>query len=344
MAQPVATFDGAITSVDLTAARTWTLPDTTGTLTLGSGFTTNGVAYASNGTTCRHSTAVGSTGQCLTGNTGAAPSWVNCTTNATLQSAYNNDADGPGDPNATIALSTDDDSIIFSNPSSSGTDSAFLVQIDQLSSTSKTGLIINSVASGMATAIDISDADIVDGISLGNNNLVGGTAVINFTNFDVASTGNITVAAAQGIDTNAAGALNLGDTTATSVAIGTAAATLLDIGAGGALDRTINVGTGTGVDTIHIGDGATGADVITIGSTNAGNVSVSSGATLALLGATTNINVNANNATNIATGSNNTLTTIGGGAGTFSLQTTNIDISNTGAISSVKGYSQVLVF
>jgi hypothetical protein len=82
----------------------------------------------------------------------------------------------------------------------------------------------------------------------------GANSKIDFPNFDVATTGNITVAAGQGLDTNAAGILKLGDATATTINIGTTA-----------LDRTINIGTGTGVDTINIGTGATGADVITLG-------------------------------------------------------------------------------
>ena len=116
-------------------------------------------------------------------------------------------------------------------------------------------------------------------------NLTGGAnSLIDLPNFDVATTGNVTVAAGVGLDTNAAGSLALGDTTATTVAIGSTAATTLNLGAGGALARAINIGTGTGIDTISIGTGATGADVISIGSTNAGNVSVKSNAVLNLTG------------------------------------------------------------
>ena len=53
--------------------------------------------------------------------------------------------------------------------------------------------------------------------------------------------GNIAVSAASGIDTNAAGVLNVGNTTATTVNIGNTAATTLALGAGGALTRTINI-------------------------------------------------------------------------------------------------------
>ncbi len=116
-------------------------------------------------------------------------------------------------------------------------------------------------------------------------NLTGGAnSLIDLPNFDVATTGNVTVAAGVGIDTNAAGSLALGDTTATTVSLGSTAATTLNLGAGGALARAINIGTGTGIDTISIGTGGTGADVISIGSTNAGNVSVKSNAILNLTG------------------------------------------------------------
>ncbi len=54
-------------------------------------------------------------------------------------------------------------------------------------------------------------------------------------------------------------------------------------------------------------------------------------------GAAVSINNNSNFTTDINTGSSNTLVRIGGGSGTFQLDTTNIDISNTGAISGATG-------
>ncbi len=91
------------------------------------------------------------------------------------------------------------------------------------------------------------------------------TNYINAPNFDVLNSGDITVAANAGLDVNAAGALNIGNTTATTVSIGDTAATTLELGAGGALTRTISIGTGTGADTINIGTGNTGGDTISIG-------------------------------------------------------------------------------
>ena len=54
-------------------------------------------------------------------------------------------------------------------------------------------------------------------------------------------------------------------------------------------------------------------------------------------GATVSINNNSNFATNINTGTSNALVSIGGGSGTFALDTTNIDISSAGAITGATG-------
>ena len=139
------------------------------------------------------------------------------------------------------------------------------------SGTTASGVVISNTAGTLTTALDISDSSgIVNAINVGPNTILGSTAAIDFTNFDVGTGGAITVAAGQGLDTNAAGTLILGNITATTLNIGNTAATTLSIGAGGALTRAINIGTGTGVDTISIGTGSTGADVIAIGQAAAG--------------------------------------------------------------------------
>jgi len=119
-----------------------------------------------------------------------------------------------------------------------------------------------------------------DNVSLGANSLTGTTTTIDFSNFDVASTGHITVQPAYGLDVNSAGELKLGDTTATTISLGTTAGTTFNIGAGGALTRAINIGTGTGADTINIGTGTTTADILTFGNTGVGTTfTFNSGAT-----------------------------------------------------------------
>jgi hypothetical protein len=109
---------------------------------------------------------------------------------ATLQGVYDNDANGS---DATIALTTSDDSVVIQNPASLGTDSGFLLSLDQADDTPAVdGLSITSVASGMTDAIDVSDTDIINAINIGDNTILGTTGVIDFTNFDVASTGTLT--------------------------------------------------------------------------------------------------------------------------------------------------------
>ncbi|MFZ1249149.1 MAG: hypothetical protein WAQ24_02410, partial [Candidatus Saccharimonadales bacterium] len=105
-------FDGTITNADLTAARTWTLPDASGTILTtgnmssitavgtitsgawngaaidaahgGTGMTSAGAAGTviySNGTNLAN-TAVGTSGQCLTSGASGAPTWSSCTAGA----------------------------------------------------------------------------------------------------------------------------------------------------------------------------------------------------------------------------------------------------------------------
>jgi len=106
-------------------------------------------------------------------------------------------------------------------------------------------------------------------------NLGTNTLALTSKNFNVSSDGNITVQGGYGLDTMAAGTLNVGNTTATTVNIGNTAATTLAIGAGGSLARAINIGTGSGADTINIGTGG-GADVITVGGGN-GTLAINTG-------------------------------------------------------------------
>jgi hypothetical protein len=111
------------TSVDLASEVTGTLPVNrggTGTTSL----TTNGVLFG-NGTSAVGSTAAGTTGQCLTANTGSAPTWGSCGSGAsTLQQAYDGDPDGGG---AVIALTVADGGI-FIRDTAGGLSPAFAIQ------------------------------------------------------------------------------------------------------------------------------------------------------------------------------------------------------------------------
>jgi hypothetical protein len=102
-----------------------------------------------------------------------------------------------------------------------------------------TGLLTFSPSAALAIAMDATDADIATALSVGANDIVGTTGLINYTNFDVNAAGNITVAAAEGLDTNAAGALELGVTNATSLSIGSAAMTAVSITTDGTGDAEV---------------------------------------------------------------------------------------------------------
>jgi len=174
-------------------------------------------------------------------------------------------------------------------------------------------LIDASTDGTIVDAIDASDAEITNALNIGANALVGTTPTLDFTNFDVAATGHITVQPGYGIDVNAAGDLKVGDTTATTVSIGGTAATTLNMGASGAVTRAINIGTGTAIDTIKIGTGGTSADNIDIGDSAA--------------------DVDITGASNIVAGAGDTLTITANAASTWSASTGDLTIE--AAISSL---------
>ena len=92
-----------------------------------------------------------------------------------------------------------------------------------------TGVLTLSASLAEATALVITDTDYTNALSIGDNDIIGTTAAINFTNFDVNSSGLITVATGQGIDANAAGSVSVGATNANDVILGnTSGATVIN--------------------------------------------------------------------------------------------------------------------
>ncbi|TSC86757.1 MAG: hypothetical protein G01um101416_611 [Microgenomates group bacterium Gr01-1014_16] len=83
----------------------------------------------------------------------------------TLQDAFDNDANGS---DTIIALSSSDDSLIFRNPASSGTDSSYILSLDQLST-------------GNVDALRISNTGIGTGLTLSSNAGGQAAAIINKT-------------------------------------------------------------------------------------------------------------------------------------------------------------------
>ncbi len=132
--------------------------------------------------------------------------WGDCLDGFTsLQDAYNNDTDGS---DSVISLTADDDSLIFRNPSSGGTNgTGYVVTIDQLATGAVGGLDIQSAGTGnllrvrdtTATATDV--LTIADGGAATFRNQTNSTAAFQVQNaagaslFNIDSTnaGNITV-------------------------------------------------------------------------------------------------------------------------------------------------------
>ncbi|MCL5795723.1 MAG: hypothetical protein M1338_05225 [Patescibacteria group bacterium] len=132
----------------------------------------------------------------------------------------------------------------------------------------------------------------------------------DFTNFDVAASGAITVAAAQGLTTNGAGALNLGTSAATSIAMGSASITAFGVTT--ANTGTITLGTATmttGTTTIY---GGTGAGAISLTPGDAGLITIgrADGTGLITVGASS-----AAQELDLGTGSGNATIKIGTGNG-----------------------------
>jgi hypothetical protein len=157
------------------------------------------------------------------------------------------------------------------------------------------------------------------------------------TGTGASSTGDITLR--SGSSTNA----NSGNV---SIEVGTAGATYgninigtlyrsnsINIGIIGAINTasTVNIANTTSTSatqTVAIGSNTRAANSTTIQGGSTGGIN---------LQGVTNVNVSLNNNTNINTGTSTGLVSVGGGSGTFALDTTNIDISSTGAITGATG-------
>ncbi|MCC7356076.1 MAG: hypothetical protein IT410_00465 [Candidatus Doudnabacteria bacterium] len=95
---------------------------------------------------------------------------------STLQSSYAADVDGT---NATISLTTADDSLVFTNPSSAGTDSAFVVQVDQANTTAAVVGLDIVQQSNAANAVNVT-ANTIDsevGLNITANALTSGNGL-----------------------------------------------------------------------------------------------------------------------------------------------------------------------
>ncbi|MEK7585872.1 MAG: tail fiber domain-containing protein, partial [Patescibacteria group bacterium] len=120
-------------------------------------------------------------------------------------------------------------------------------------------------------------------------------------------------------------------------------ATLAGLKATGSNPLTFNAGVTGDIQFFSSSNKITSAGALTIAGlltsvgVNAGAGLIQGTLGLTVSGAATSINTSSNFATNINTGTSNALVSIGGGSGTFALDTTNIDISNAGVISGATG-------
>ncbi|HLE49108.1 MAG TPA: MerR family DNA-binding transcriptional regulator, partial [Patescibacteria group bacterium] len=132
----------------------------------------------------------------------------------TLQQAYDNDTD-TGD--VVIALSGNDDSLIFRNPASSGTDSSFVLQLEQLNTSGNaTGLDINNL--GLGVGLDLSSnsggqaALIVDKLAGSSGDILTASSSGTFR-FSVESDGDLRLANSALISNVSDGTLSLTEPT-----------------------------------------------------------------------------------------------------------------------------------
>lgn len=112
---------------------------------------------------------------------------------STLQDAYDTDVNGS---DAILALTSSDDSLILRNPSSSGTDSTFLLRVDQLAALGVDALTVNNAGTGdifVGLDNDVEVFTIEDGGRFFSTNASASPSVIDLTgagDFEVRVGGN----------------------------------------------------------------------------------------------------------------------------------------------------------
>ncbi|MGH9858234.1 MAG: beta strand repeat-containing protein, partial [Acidobacteriota bacterium] len=237
--------------------------------------------------------------------------------NVTLQNSYDggndltttdardisfNLADTTTDANFAVNLAADNTVSISREDGSSSEAPDQLLLLENLDTnlTIADGLLV-TVASGgvISDGLDVSDSDIVNAVNVGANTILGTTATIDFSNFDLAGNGNLTTAGDVAINggdlTTNQTTFNLINGTATTLNIG-GAATALNLGANSGT-ATIN---NTTVDFAHAtsftadsalasfdalqvggGYGSTGATISNTGNIQAnGNLTIDGSSTL----------------------------------------------------------------
>lgn len=169
-------FIGTFLQGALTANRTYTLPDSDGTICLTSG----NCSGAGSPNTLQAAYDAGNT--------------ITTTTARDLAVTL---ADSATDANFIVTAATGTTGYVgIVRGDGGGTaDPAQLLLLDNLDTdrVQPTGLRIQSAGGGLTTAIDVSDTDIVTAVNIGTNDILGTTGNIDLSNFDVVgATGNVT--------------------------------------------------------------------------------------------------------------------------------------------------------
>jgi hypothetical protein len=147
------------------------------------------------------------------------------------------------------AITVDASHVTF-NLADASNDYAVVIDSTDSSGTLNDMLLLQTTGAATVTdAIDVSDAGITNAINVGANTILGTTAVINFTNFDVDASGNTTIAGTGTIT----GAATLSSTLALADTLTTQGAIIIDIDA---------------AEAFLVRENADAADILTIDTTN----------------------------------------------------------------------------
>lgn len=133
---------------------------------------------------------------------GTSAAWVTLATATavSLDGAYNNDTgertiavDG-GDVVFDLEDKTNDYCVTINNSSDGTIAAGLVIDAEDASSVFTDGISLITTAGAITDGIDASDAGITNAINVGGNVIIGTTAVINFTNFDVSAAGVVVCA------------------------------------------------------------------------------------------------------------------------------------------------------
>lgn len=184
----------------------------------------------------------------------------------------------------TDAAANNQNGLVIHNMAASSSTTETLITLDNADALAvNAGISITGSGGAVTTGLDVSNANIGTAVSVGDNQISGTTALINFTGFDVLSDGEIQVAAGKGLDTNAVGTLDIGRTNAITLSLCNSAAC-----------DSVQIGTNADTDTIQIGDVS---DTLSFNS-GAGDTTFNLGDDLILSGTgTTEFDLNVSNAT-----------------------------------------------